>query len=189
MKKLIVLSAAVIITAAVTAQTNDATVKNQIKKDKQQESIIKKEERKELRKLEGKEVSYQAKLSFYTDFGDIPGTKWERMDNFDKATFKKGGNVMSAYYDYYAKLVGTTSRKSFADIPAKAQKFINKKYAGYNKSGVIFFDDNEYNESDMILYGQQFDDADNYFVELQKGGDKIVLQVNMAGNVLYFTKI
>ena len=38
----------------------------------------------------------------------------------------------------------------------------------------------------MMLYGQQFADADNYFVELSKDNKKIVLQVNMSGEVFYF---
>ena len=31
---------------------------------------------------------------------------------------------------------------------------------------VIFFEDNNVNDTDMLLYGNQFSDADNYFVEL-----------------------
>ena len=47
----------------------------------------------------------------------------------------------------------------------------------------MFFDDNEWNETDMILYGNQFADADNYFVELKKDNKEIILQVNPIGNV------
>lgn len=39
----------------------------------------------------------------------------------------------------------------------------------------------------MILYGQQFADEDNYFVELVKGSKKIVLRSNMAGDVSFFS--
>jgi hypothetical protein len=49
------------------------------------------------------------------------------------------------------------------------------------------FDDNEYNESDMLLYGQLFEDEDSYFVEVQKDDKRIILQVSMDGQVSYFT--
>lgn len=191
MKKLLIASAATfILAAAANAQTSTALVKNEIKSDKKHESVIKKEkkaDRKALKKLEGKEVAYMSKQNFASDFRNTPAKSWKREENFDEVTFTKGGKDMTAYYDSDSKLVGTTMNKSFSNLPASAQKEINKRYKGYSKNGVIFFDDNELNETDMVLYGNQFDDADNYFVELQKGADKIVLQVSMEGGVKYFT--
>jgi hypothetical protein len=192
MKKVIVLAAAAIVTVSLHAQSNDASTKQEIASLNKQESVIKKEkrtERKELRKLEGKEVSYMAKEAFQRDFGKIPVVSWERLDNFDKATFIQDGQKTSAYYDYDTKLVGTTANKTFADLPAKARNCINNKYKDYSIGDVIFFDDNEFSETDMILYNKQFADEDNYFVELQKGDKKIVVQVNMEGAVYYYTQI
>lgn len=192
MKKLLCLSAATFLIASVNAQTTVALVKNEIKTHKEQESAIKKEkreERRELKKLEGNSVSYQSKEAFYGDFGKIPVSKWERTTNFDQATFVKDGEVLTAYYDAGSKLVGTTSQKTFVDIPAAAQKFINRKYKGYSKAAVVFFDDNEWNETDMMLYGKQFADADNYFVVLKKDNKDIILQVDMTGDVSFFKQL
>ena len=190
MKKLLILTtAALITTAAVTAQTSDAVVKSDIRNSKKQEHAIKKEDRKALRILKGTEVSYQAKAHFATDFNGIAATKWVRSTNFDEATFVKHGKTMTAYYDEQANLVGTTSDKAFTDIPVKAQQYIKKKYAGYKVNGVVFYDDNEANETDMVLYNQQFDDEDSYMVELQNAKETIVLHVNMGGDVGFFTKV
>lgn len=194
MKKLLFLSAtAVILSATVNAQTDAASIKKDEKSLKQQENVIKHEmkaDREALRKLKGNEVSYQAKEAFYRDFGNIPVTKWERTGEFfDKATFIKDEKQMEAFYDFDAKLVGTVQDKTFADLPAKAQTFINEKYIDYNKDGVILFDDNELNSTDMVLYGTRFDDADNYFVELVKGKDKIIVKVNMEGDVSYHARM
>ena len=193
MKKVLVLSVtAVILTATVNAQTSAALLKKEIKSDKKAESLVKKEKRseeKELRKLEGKEVSYRAKQAFYSDFGNIPVTEWERTVNYDRATFTKDGQVMKAFYDADAKLVGTISDKTFEDLPANAQKYINEKYKDYSKGSVILFDDNEVNETDMIMYGQQFEDADNYFVEMKKDNKTIILQANMEGDVTFFKQL
>lgn len=191
MKKLLLLSMTLTLIAAAHAQDvagvkkNEAVLKHEKKEIKKEE----KEKRKELRKLEGKEASDQSKQAFYRDFGNIPVIKWERSLNYDKAVFMNDGREMTAYYDAEAQLVGTTQTKMFTDIPASAQKYIAKKYAGYTPVAVTYFDDNEHNDTDMILYGSQFEDADNYFVEMKKGAEKIVLQVNTSGEVFFFGEI
>ena len=193
MKKLIGLSAASFFLAAiVNAQSIAASLKSEIKIDKEAIANInqeKKGERKELRKLKGNEVSYQAKQAFIIDFGNIHVTNWERLDNFGEAAFIKDGQAMSAFYDEDAKLVGTTTNKTFADLPEKAQKYISEKYKDYSIGDVILYDDNEQNETDMVLYNLQFDDVDSYFVELKKDNKKIVVQVRENGDVAYYTRL
>lgn len=193
MKKLVTLSILLVaIHAGISAQSGEGSIKQEIKKSKKEISIIKKEkrfERKELRKLEGVNVSEASKQAFYTDFGDIPVKSWKRTDYFDEAEFTKGGQMIKAYYDENAKLVGTTTHVKFSDLPVSAQKEINETYAGYTKKEVIFFNDNEAHDTDMFLYNQQFDDEDNYFVVLQKGTDKLVVHANTDGAVDFFTQI
>lgn len=184
MKKLLILPTAILMAAAVHAQT-EASLKSAIQSEKK----VKKDDRKELRKLEGKDVSYRSTQAFFADFGNLPRATWKRTPTFDEVTFTKDGVTQTAYYDYDAKLVGTTTRKTFSDLPANAQKYIGRKYAGYTRGPVIFFDDNELNETDMILYGNQFDDADNYFIELSRGTEKIILNIDTAGDVSFFRKM
>jgi hypothetical protein len=190
-KKLFIFSAAgIIIAASVNAQTNIETLSSDVplvNKNETSNKKEKKEERKELRKLKGQEVTYQSREAFYKDFGDVPVSKAERTTNFDKFTFTKNGLEMTAYYDIESNLVGTVSPKAFSDLPASAQKLIQEKYKDYTAGSVIFFDDNELNETDMILFGTQFDDADNYFVELKKENKNIIVQVTMNGTVEYFS--
>ncbi len=142
-----------------------------------------------LKKLEGKEISSVAKANFKVDFGDIANVKWSRSAYFDEASFTKNGVQMIAYYDLPGKLVGTTSVKKFTDLPEGAQKKIQTEYKDYTVGTVLFFDDNEDNPTDMYLYGQQFDDSDNYFVELKKQGKTTILQVNPAGEIFLFTEL
>jgi hypothetical protein len=190
MKKLFVLSAAAFfLNATVNAQSEVGSVKNEKTKLKKEKAKEEKKARMALRRLKGKEVSNESKTAFYNDFGNIPVTKWERTTNFDEATFTKDGQVMKAYYDGESKLVGTTTQKTFADIPVSAQKLINKKYKGYRTGDVIFFDDNEKNETDMIMYRMQFDDADNYFVDMKKDAKEVILKVDMGGNVSFFKQL
>jgi hypothetical protein len=134
-------------------------------------------------------VSPATKSQFYRDFGNVPVIQWKRTKNFDKATFIKDGEITSAFYDNSPDLVGTTTSKTFDDLPAAAQIRIEKSYAGYAVGDILFFDDNELNETDMVLYDQSFEDADNYFIELKKDNKKIVVKSDMQGNVSYFTKL
>ncbi len=142
-----------------------------------------------LKKLEGTKVSELTKSQFIAEFGNIPDVQWSRTLNFDEAIFTKNGKRMTAWFDYDANLVGTTSKVAFTDLPENGQKTIKSKYKDYGIDNVILFDDNEANSTDMILYGEQFDDADNYFVELAKGKDHIVVMVNMEGAVTFFRQM
>jgi hypothetical protein len=148
-----------------------------------------KAERKALRKLEGSKVNTISESNFAVDFGNVPNVKWKRTPQFDEATFTKDGKELTAYYGFDGKLVGTCSVKTFADVPEKGQTEIKKRYKDYTVGHVIFYDDNEFNESDMLLYNSQFDDEDNYFVEMAKGNNKIILRVNSSGVVYFFKQL
>ncbi len=163
------------------------------KEDKGKNKEPKKEakaERVALKKLEGQAVSDLAKSNFSFDFKDAKNVEWERIDTYDKASFTdKNGKKMSAFYDINGKLVGTTQFKTFADLPENGQKDIKKNYKDYTVGQVLFYDDNENNDTDMILYGVQFEDRDNYFVELEKSNRRIILQVSPEGEVFFFKQL
>jgi len=190
MKNLILFIVAIIAYSTLAnAQVDQSAIKKDVKNISKEESALKKEkkvERKQLRKLNGMEVSYQAKQQFGIDFPKITEVRWIRTTNFDEATFIKSGKEMKAFYDDHAQLVGTSNVVTFAELPQRAQKFINEKFKDFSIGPAVFFDDNEFNETDMILYGTQFDDEDSYFVELTKNDKKIVVRSNSAGDVTYF---
>lgn len=197
MKKLFILLTISIATVSVTAQVTPVVSKKEMKiekhKEKKEEYKAKKEEKKEerkaMRKLEGSEVSMQAKEAFRGDFSDVSAVSWKRGPYYDEVTFTKDGVSQTAYYDFDAELVGTIIPKSFSALPASAQKWINKKYAAYQKVRTILFDDNEENESDIIMYGDQIDGSDMYFTELKKGNQTIILKVTTDGNVAFFKEM
>jgi hypothetical protein len=145
--------------------------------------------REPLKKLEGIYVSPIAKENFAVDYSNASNAQWYRGENFDEVTFSNGDRKMTAFYDIDGNLVGTTESKTFADIPLKAQQKIKEKYGDYETGPVIFFDDNETNSTDMILWSTQFDDEDNYFVEMNKGTKKIILEVDLNGGVSFFKEL
>jgi len=142
--------------------------------------------KRDLTEVEMKNFSPQTRANFYSDFGYIAISNWEVTDQFDKISFMKNNVMYTAYYDSNSELVGTISNASVADLPAHALQDIDKKYKGYTIGKVVFYDDNESNVTDMMYYGQQFDDEDKYFVELQNDKEQIVVQVNTVGEVSFF---
>lgn len=185
MKRLAILSMTFLLALAV-VQIQAQESKKEAKKEAKKEI---KNERKALRKLERNEVNAVSKSSFFADFGDVPDVKWLKSVYFDEARFTKDGKELTAFYDFDGKLVGTTAIKTFADLPPKGQKAIQTKYKDYSIGPVIFYNENEFNESDMLLYGLQFEDEDNYFVELTKGNSKIIVRVDPMGVVYFFKQL
>jgi hypothetical protein len=96
---------------------------------------------------------------------------------------------LTAFYDVDGKLVGTTQYVTFASIPPKGQEEIKKHYKDYTIGKVVFFDDNEANESDMVLWESQFDDENNYFAELTKGNKTIIVRIDSNGALSFFKEL
>jgi hypothetical protein len=134
-------------------------------------------------------ISYFAKEHFFMDFPNATDVAWKNTKAFQEAHFTMNNIAYTAYYDADNELVGTTTAKTFTDLPMNAQRYIQKKYAGYTPADVIFFDDNQANETDMNLFDQPFADEDNYFVLMKKPGENIVLKVNSEGYVDFFKNI
>ncbi|MEP7321820.1 MAG: hypothetical protein ABI761_07870 [Saprospiraceae bacterium] len=135
------------------------------------------------------DVSYQSKEAFKKDFENATILNTKRSAYFDEIEFEQDHVTKTAFYDADSKLVATTQLKTFSDLPVKAQHYINSKYPGYTIAAVLFADDNEFNESDMVMYNRSFSDADNYFVELVKGNSKIVVKSDLIGYVDFFKSL
>ncbi|MBS1747824.1 MAG: hypothetical protein JST21_16795 [Bacteroidetes bacterium] len=142
-----------------------------------------------LRKLRGTEVSNFSKQNFETRFPKATNVTWIREDYFDVASYTMNNKSMKAYYDEDSHLVGTISPSTFDKLPISARNYIGKHYKGYSPEKVIFYDDNEANSTDMIMYNTQFEDMDSYFVELSNGTHEIVLHVFKDGNVMFFKSL
>lgn len=184
--KTFITSAIIAAMAVAGVQTQAQTLVKDVKKEHKAE---KKEARVEAHAENRGNVSSRSKDSFYADFGQPSDVQWVRGPQFDEATFTKDGQKQTAYYDDRFMLVGTTADKKFADIPAKAQQDIRKHFKGYAIGAVVEYKDNQNNDTNMLLYGTQFDDADHYFVTVSKGKEANVLMVKTDGEVSFFKNI
>ncbi|MFT3704307.1 MAG: hypothetical protein QM802_18205 [Agriterribacter sp.] len=141
-------------------------------------------------KMEYDSGSAQIRLASRQQFsGDFPAATdinfWQS-NGIDVISFLQSNIQYKAYYDAGSKLIGTVTPKTIADIPANALASIRKKYKDFTIDKVIFFDDNELNKSEIVLYGQTFGDADDYFAELKNGSKKFGLRITMDGSVSFF---
>ena len=132
--------------------------------------------------------NYTTDQHFQLDFPNATNVSWKR-SGFEEAIFTLDNKEMKAFYDYNHDLIGTTTTVDYNTLPLAARKYIEKHCSDYTPQRVILFSDNEYNESDMVLYGNPFDDADNYFIELSNNNKTIVLQSNLEGLVTFFKDI
>jgi len=152
----------------------------------------KKQQRKEKRELKREEWLHAADIATRDQFDyDFPNAKdviWTR-SVFTEASFTDGDIQKIAYYDTENNLVGTTRYVDYSVLPAKAQRYISKKYKGYRIDKVILFDDNEANDTDMFLFNASFEDEDSYFPVLSKDSKQVILKVTTDGNVSFFREL
>ncbi len=170
MKKLFCLSAVLFITV-IFAMANPLTSDN--------DRGVKK--KKETRWEPNRATEFQ----FSKDFPNAKNVSWN-FGQFVEARFFDNDVSKTAYYDDDDNLVGTTNEVDVTALPEKARDHINKVYPDYTIERVVFFDDNEANNTDMSLFNQSFEDEDNYFPLLSNGSKQIILQVSPKGEVSFF---
>jgi len=185
-KTVLILTAAIMTSGVLMAQTE--TAKNDMTRE--QRRVMRMEERADNSAMNKKEddVSALTKSAFRNDVGNVYVVGWERKPAYDAVQyFTDKGVAKNAYYDSQSTLIGTTETVKFSDLPEAGQKAIKKDYKNYKVDRVVFFKDNELNSTDLALYDTPFDDADNYFVELSKGDQRIVVKCSEDGTLDFFS--
>ncbi|MET0638075.1 MAG: hypothetical protein ABWZ25_18740 [Chitinophagaceae bacterium] len=159
----------------------------------QENKTEKKEMNKEARKLrktsDQGDVNLAVKTQFEQDFPGATNAVFVQAKSYAIVSFKDGTKMKKAYYDFNNQLIGTTQKKTFAEIPPTAQAEIKKRYPGYTVTNVIKYDDNENNDTDMVIYDLPFSDSDNFFVELKSGTSDKIVKVDLSGDVSLFKDI
>jgi len=151
---------------------------------------IKKEKRVIRRDLIRNEVAPESKTQFQNDFPGASNVTYLHTGQYDKISFINSKKIkLDAFYDANHELIGTVKNMAYKNIPQSLKNKIATKFKGYTADNALFFDDNEANETDMILYESTFDDADNYFIEMHNGAGKIVVKASPEGVISLFKKI
>jgi len=128
----------------------------------------------------GNNISPTAVKRFQQDFGSVADVRWEKSGSYAKATFDRNGSSVSAWYNKDAKLVGTSSARSFSEMPGQVQEKIKSAYNDYYVVSVQGFDS---------VRGNRPSGAQNWLVELSDGTAKIIVKVNAYGETTLVKKI
>jgi len=153
---------------------------------------IKKELRSERKKSEKaviSKVNAASVKSFMNEFGNLTNVTWMKNDDYDEAIFTRDGHTLNAYYNNEGLLVGTTTLKSFADLPQKGQENLKILFWNYTVQQVIWFQNNAGNTKPMRLWNTQINESNNYLVEMLYGFRRIVLYVDPDGKISLFKRL
>jgi hypothetical protein len=125
-------------------------------------------------------VSYTVLNQFHADYSGATEADWKVDRNCQKVTFLLDGTKMTAFYSLAGDFMGTTQDVTYKVIPADAQKEIASKYAGYEVTQVIKYQ-NDGSNRDV--------DALTYFVDMKKADSEIVVRVTPGESVHFFKKV
>jgi len=173
MKKLVFVPAvAILVLASVQLMAKSANTNDGVKNVKLESSLP--------GASTGNNISSSVKKRFQQDFGSFAVVQWEKSGSYAKATFYRNGSAVSAWYNKDAKLVGTSSARSFSDMPGNARQKINSFYSDYYVVSVQGFDS---------ARGNRPNGAQTWLVELSDGTAKIIVKVNASGETTLVKKI
>jgi hypothetical protein len=116
-------------------------------------------------------VSYKVKNNFEAHFTGAKNVSWAQRDNYTKATFVLADQPVEAFYSVDGELVATSRKVEFNKLPLEAIQTIQKKYSSYTVADTIELDQ---------------DGEKNYYVSVQDGEKKQILQVSLYGSVTVY---
>jgi len=125
-------------------------------------------------------VSYIALNRFNSDFRGAKNPAWIVTSNCQKVSFFLDDVKLTAFYNLSGEYLGTTQDVAYKVMPARVQKEIAAKYAGYNVGEVIKYEnfDSETDATALV-----------YFVDIKKDKSEILLKVTPDENVSFFKKV
>jgi hypothetical protein len=114
-------------------------------------------------------ANYKVKSSFDAQFSNAENVNWTLKENFIKASFTLEGEQVEAFYSTAeGELLGVSRKVAFNKLPLNAIQKIKKDYAAYKITESIEFENKE---------------GKSYYVSLDNGSKKKVLQVSLYGSV------
>ena len=117
-------------------------------------------------------VSVKAQRQLTSEFKDAQQVSWSTSNNLFEASFKWNGQKLHAFYNQDGEEVALSREISADELPLKALQAIHEKYNDYKAGEVI-----ELTSTDEGL---------SYYLSLEKGNKKVILNVSPNGLVSVF---
>lgn len=118
-----------------------------------------------------KKVSRQTENSFNILFPGASNVSWEQSEKYFSASFTLDAESLTAYFSKDGELIGTSQQVDIDQLPSKGLRRIKKDYSNYKITDAIKFDQ---------------DDRSNFYVMVEQGNCKQILEVSPYGNVTVF---
>jgi hypothetical protein len=118
-------------------------------------------------------ISKKALTTFSSMYGDIKEVKWERSEDFIKASFTKDDHAHFAFFTPSGELMGTCINLSPVELPVFLQSEL-KRYRGDSWVSELF----EFTK----------DDETSYFVTIENADQKVVLKSSDYANWTRYSK-
>lgn len=163
------------ITAKFKSNKESKTMKRELREEKESTKAV-------------ENIPQRVFTDFNTQFPKAKDVEWSAPGQFSEADFMLNNRSKIANYDYSGKLVGVGTYLKYSQVPFKGREHIAKDYKGYTPVQTMFYDDNEDNDINANLFGIPIQ-RDGYFVQLKRGNNQIVLQVEKDGEVSYFSDV
>lgn len=113
-------------------------------------------------------LNYKVRTNFEAKFAGATNVIWSAKENYLKAVFTLSDETVEAFYATEGDLIGYSRKVDFQKLPLSSIQRIKKDYASYKVSETIEFDQ---------------DGERSYYVSLQDGAKKKILQVSLYGGV------
>jgi hypothetical protein len=113
-------------------------------------------------------VGYRVKSNFESHFAGASNVTWTQRDNFIKARFTVAEQEVEAFFSTDGDLLATSRKIDFNKLPLQSIQTIQKKYSKYTITETIELDQ---------------DGEKNFYVALENGDKKQILQVSLYGSV------
>lgn len=116
-------------------------------------------------------VNNKVKTNFESLFSGAENVSWSGKESFIRATFTLSDEIVEAYFGTDGELIGTSRKVDLKRLPLSAVQKIKKEYASYKITDTIEFE----------RAGER-----SYYVSLENGNKKQILEVGVYGNVSTF---
>lgn len=118
-------------------------------------------------------VSFRVLNAFEAQYADAKDVNWTVTPDYTKVKFTIEGQSVEAFYSSNGDVIGTSRKTEFERLPLLAIQKIKKNYSKFTVTEAIEF---------------ELKDERKYYVSIENGTDRKILEVSMYGQVSVFEK-
>lgn len=123
---------------------------------------------------DGAEPGQEVLSQFKKEFSSAESVKWDKQDEFDKATFVLGGRRVVAYFNEQGQLEGSVRDLFFDQLPLAVMSAVDKRFADY-----VVLDVREITNSD----------GTNYRLTIETKNRRYKIKISPSGSVNEMEKV